>query len=399
MKWLFKYVSFKWWLLLLGLYPLCRFADGSYATGTVRAPIIKKNQGVGLNVTFVTWNLAQCSPSKADCAFLSQAGAGSSIFVIGLQEVEILKPRRQEGRRSRLIRNIISSNLRKEFVPISTTRLGSIQMFVFLRKSMKRHIEPASVRTWEVSCGVGNVLQNKGALGMSMNICGHRLAFISAHLAAHQSKVGARNTDFWRIMRESEKFLSENCNNVDYEQGDEESGIRAGGKSTGSNYWDRSDDEEEEEEEEECDMNSYDFPSLENFDCIIFGGDLNYRLDLSREEVQLCLEDASKGDAIASLLDHDQLTHARVSEAAFSGFLEGAINFPPTFKYDKRCDTYDTSKKRRVPAWTDRVLYRAPPGVATLLKYDAIAKSRHSDHRAVLAKFLLQSIKPEKDGE
>ena len=146
-------------------------------------------------------------------------------------------------------------------------------------------------------------------------------------------------------------------------------------------------------------MNSYDFPSLENFDCIILGGDLNYRLDLSREEVQLCLEDASKGDAIASLLDHDQLTHARVSEAAFSGFLEGAINFPPTFKYDKRCDTYDTSKKRRVPAWTDRVLYRAPPGVATLLKYDAIAKSRHSDHRAVLAKFLLQSIKSEKDGE
>jgi len=37
---------------------------------------------------------------------------------------------------------------------------------------------------------------------------------------------------------------------------------------------------------------------------------------------------------------------------------EGVINFKPTFKYDNDSDVYDTSKKMRVPSWTDRILYK-----------------------------------------
>jgi len=42
----------------------------------------------------------------------------------------------------------------------------------------------------------------------------------------------------------------------------------------------------------------------------------------------------------------------------FSGFVEPAISFKPTYKYDRWTDDYDTSSKKRIPAWTDRVLYR-----------------------------------------
>lgn len=42
----------------------------------------------------------------------------------------------------------------------------------------------------------------------------------------------------------------------------------------------------------------------------------------------------------------------------FKNFLEGDINFAPTYKYDLFSDDYDTSEKCRAPAWTDRVLWK-----------------------------------------
>ena len=45
----------------------------------------------------------------------------------------------------------------------------------------------------------------------------------------------------------------------------------------------------------------------------------------------------------------------------FRNMREGVIAFPPTYKFNKwDPDTlgYDTSEKRRVPAWTDRVFFR-----------------------------------------
>ena len=42
----------------------------------------------------------------------------------------------------------------------------------------------------------------------------------------------------------------------------------------------------------------------------------------------------------------------------FKNFLEGDVNFAPTYKYDLFSDDYDTSEKCRAPAWTDRVLWK-----------------------------------------
>ena len=51
----------------------------------------------------------------------------------------------------------------------------------------------------------------------------------------------------------------------------------------------------------------------------------------------------------------------RISLQVFHGFIEGGLDFPPTYKYDEFSDDYDTSEKCRVPAWCDRVLWRRKP--------------------------------------
>ena len=45
----------------------------------------------------------------------------------------------------------------------------------------------------------------------------------------------------------------------------------------------------------------------------------------------------------------------------FRHLREGAIRFPPTYKFNKNDPDpfgYDSSEKRRVPAWTDRIFFR-----------------------------------------
>jgi hypothetical protein len=64
-------------------------------------------------------------------------------------------------------------------------------------------------------------------------------------------------------------------------------------------------------------------------------------------------------------------------------FTEPPIMFAPTYKYDRRSDEYDTSEKRRVPAWCDRILYHArdPERVRNIFykRYEP----NISDHRPV----------------
>ena len=89
----------------------------------------------------------------------------------------------------------------------------------------------------------------------------------------------------------------------------------------------------------------------------------------------------------AALLANDQLRLEMARGAVFGGFLEGAIDFRPTYKFDARDKAvYDLSEKRRVPAYTDRVLWRRCDAVA-LKAYASCDELRTSDHRPVHAEF------------
>lgn len=48
----------------------------------------------------------------------------------------------------------------------------------------------------------------------------------------------------------------------------------------------------------------------------------------------------------------------RCPQQVFRGFIEGNLDFAPTYKYDLFSEDYDTSEKCRTPAWTDRILWK-----------------------------------------
>ena len=60
----------------------------------------------------------------------------------------------------------------------------------------------------------------------------------------------------------------------------------------------------------------------------------------------------------ASVLDFDQLNYLKNEGLVFRGFSEDKIKFPPTYKYDPGTNQFDTSSKKRVPSYTDRILYK-----------------------------------------
>uniref|UniRef100_A0A8C2S5A5 SKICH domain-containing protein n=1 Tax=Capra hircus TaxID=9925 RepID=A0A8C2S5A5_CAPHI len=85
------------------------------------------------------------------------------------------------------------------------------------------------------------------------------------------------------------------------------------------------------------------------------------------------------------------------------GFQEGPLNFAPTFKFDVGTNKYDTSAKKRKPAWTDRILWKvkAPGGgpspsgreshrlQVTQHSYRSHMEYTVSDHKPVAAQFVL----------
>lgn len=127
----------------------------------------------------------------------------------------------------------------------------------------------------------------------------------------------------------------------------------------------------------------------------ILGGDLNYRIDSMPRNTVI---EAVKSQNLPKLLDRDQLLASKRKNPSFRlrAFNEAAITFAPTYKYDVGTDTYDTSEKKRSPAWCDRLLYR---GFGKMKQVEYRRHEVHaSDHRPVsgLFKMRVKSIIPEK---
>lgn len=324
-------------------------------------------------VSVVTWNLAESSPSTEDAAFIRKfrkagvrAQSGSDLVLISGQECENIKPRRSEGSRSREYRRLMIKMLGKQYVPIALHLLGGIQFGLFAKKSFLKEIEEIAIA--DVTCGIGNVFHNKGAIAAFLKVKARnqlegkkskslRMVFVTAHLAAHVKNSDARDSDFWRISSELEAQAPEG-------------------------FLPR----RTPDQVENAGNDSFLFNSV---DRVFFCGDLNYRIDLPRELAEFkILKDGDNSFSekeYVELMLHDQLKKTIAACTAFPGFAEGKIAFSPTFKFDKETASYDTSHKQRIPAWTDRILFK--PLGTRVLEYSSVPDAQHSDHRPVYGTF------------
>lgn len=331
-----------------------------------------------LVLSVVTWNLGEVAPSEEDASFIRRFQTSSDLVMIGAQECEEIKPRRTEGHRSRHLRKLGIKMLGNQYVPLAIHSLGGIQMALYCRRERLDSVEFIGLA--DVTCGVGNVFHNKGAIGVYLKLK-HRspisettksskLLLVTGHLAAHVKNVEARNDDFKRIITELEclapaRFLKPRKNR-------DGSPINSDG--------------------------SY---LLNSMDHVVFSGDLNYRIDLPREYVDRCIGDIEQAcleesteitgsrqiDTFNKLLRRDQLLRTISSGQAFANFSEAKIAFLPTFKFDKGSSEYDTSYKQRIPAWTDRIVFKS--NSIRVIEYDSVPTAMHSDHRPVFGTYEL----------
>ena len=134
---------------------------------------------------------------------------------------------------------------------------------------------------------------------------------------------------------------------------------------------------------------------VNQYDLVIFSGDLNYRINMEIEDCKKLLELKD----IESLLEKDQLyTSIRSKDIDMEDFFEGQIRFLPTYKFQDGTSEYDYNE--RVPGWTDRILFRANNlSDVILCKYSSIFDAKTSDHKPVYAIFKINFNSHEKNKE
>eukprot|EP00756_Hemistasia_phaeocysticola_P008891 Hpha_TRINITY_DN14766_c1_g3::TRINITY_DN14766_c1_g3_i1::g.102393::m.102393 len=270
-----------------------------------------------------SWNVAEINPPQDEGSLKLirqwlQIDERPDFVAVGLQEIDMTAAAAWSGESERAEPWINALQKATGLKLLYAQQLGGVMLIVF-RQTKRQHggvgWAPLDLREGIVRRGAaGGLLANKGAVGVRLRLHRTTVAFVNAHLAAHQDKVEVRNADFQGIL-----------DTMAFE--DEDTGETKG---------------------------------LLETDRVFFFGDLNYRVDMPYE---VAVRLASSGE-IAPLLDCDQLRRQMqlpLSPYSRMKWQEAVPCFAPTYKYDPGTDNYDSSAKKRIPAWCDRVLWWARP--------------------------------------
>lgn len=404
-----------------------------------------------LRVACVTWNVNE-KDADADALFTIASTFDADIVAVAAQEVapKLAAMTAPCGQKWDAAWGRV---LNSETVHVKSCGVGPTRLALFARSEVLPMISKLADDV--VACGSGG-MPNKGAAAIRLCLRDSSVLFVAAHLAAHQNFDRRRDEDARRI--DDKLFVNEPSSKNIFQRGansppprrepvwDDVDALKAArgnevidddehrhhlknvadarllelvdsGQIPQDKYdavvaqledfWEDDDDDDAEQDapllDEDDDRVIRPRPSrlIDEHAAVFFMGDLNYRLDLDREEAENLVDAAftysndilQPETALEILHSRDQLL-ARLTAGSRqfyefpTGFAEMAITFPPTFKFDPGTNDYDTSAKRRVPAWCDRVLYAPKPNVHPET-YSSVNAPSMSDHRPVVATFAI----------
>ncbi|XP_053423730.1 inositol polyphosphate 5-phosphatase K isoform X2 [Nycticebus coucang] len=313
-------------------------------------------KGKKLGIHVMTWNVASAAPPLDLKDLLQLNNQDLDIYIIGLQEmnsgiISLLSDAAFEDPWSSFFMNVLSP---LSFIKVSHVRMQGILLLFFAKYHHLPYIR--ILFTNSTPTGLFGYWGNKGGVSISLKLYGYYVTIINCHLPPHMSNNDKRLEHFDRILET---------------QNSEGHGI----------------------------------PNILDHDLILWFGDMNFRIeDFGLHFVQECI----KNRCYSNLWAKDQLSIAKRHDVLLREFQEGPLLFPPTYKFDKNSNNYDTSEKKRKPAWTDRILWRlkrhsqnaphtpslpAPCFSLSLKLYVSHMMYSISDHKPVTGTFDLE-LKP-----
>ncbi|KAK3118291.1 hypothetical protein QOZ80_9BG0696790 [Eleusine coracana subsp. coracana] len=234
---------------------------------------------------------------------------------------------------------------RERYCLVACKQMVGLFATVWVRRELVPHV--GHVRFSCVGRGIMGYLGNKGCISVSMSLHQTSLCFVCSHLASGEKEGDElrRNSDVVEILK-----------NTQFHRLCKRSGRRIPER-------------------------------ILDHDRVIWLGDLNYRIALSYSEAKKLVE----ANDWAALFEKDQLKTER-ENGVFRGWNEGKIFFAPTYKYSWNSDSYagedvTSKKKRRTPAWCDRILWHGE-GIVQLSYIRG--ESKFSDHRPVCSVFIVE---------
>ncbi|XP_008071553.1 inositol polyphosphate 5-phosphatase K isoform X1 [Carlito syrichta] len=315
-------------------------------------------KGKQLSIHVVTWNVASAAPplDLNDLLQLNNQNLNLDMYVIGLQEmnsgiISLLSDAAFKDPWSSFFMDVLSP---LNFIKVSHVRMQGILLLVFAKYQHLPYIQILSTKS--TPTGLFGFWGNKGGVNICMKLYGYYVSIINCHLPPHMSNNDQRLEHFDRIL-EMQNFEGQ------------------------------------------------DIPNILDHDLILWFGDMNFRIeDFGLHFVRESIKKRRYGD----LWEKDQLSIAKRHDPLLREFQEGSLLFAPTYKFDRHSSDYDTSEKKRKPAWTDRILWRlkrqpqagphtphllTPQFSLSLKSYESHMTYSISDHKPVTGTFDLE-LKP-----